>query len=585
MPDFMPHPSRRRHHPNRREILSRGTGRFPLGYPVPSGMRRDGHQPPTPQPRSGALPPLAVIALNRIAFGPRPGDIAAFNALGGNDTARLTAYVDQQLDPGSINDAACDARIAASSYGTLGKTLTELFQDHHLASPPDWEVRQQPAYETEMVTWTRAIWSERQLFESMVHFWHNHFSVYAFEFVEAPVWVHYDRDVIRANALGNFRDFLEDVAQSPAMLLYLDNYSNFADGGIGYSNENFARELIELHTMGAAVSYGNTPTGSIPTDGNGVPIGYNEDDVKDVARALTGWTFDIDWIPGQGGTTGEFVYRDDYHSTEAKNVVGTAIASGGTAAIDGGLALDALASHPATGRFLASKLCRRFIGDFPPQSIVDSTAALFTSQWQAPDQIRQVVRHILLSNEFRTTWGEKIKRPFEIIASMMRGTDADFRFMSVFPYPDDWNNWPKDMQDTSTFGWRYDKANHIVFGWHPPNGHPDVRAAWQSASPRVACWRMVNWLVESEDAGESWRLPVIAQTPPGVRSANAMVDYWTDRCFGRPLTTTDRDELVDFMAAGFNPDLDLPLDTDDDVQNRLRSFIALLYMSPESLWR
>jgi uncharacterized protein (DUF1800 family) len=568
---------------SRRDLLTPLSGRLPPGYRAATGMRRT--RPPATRETTGGVPPLAVIALNRMGFGPRPGDLDAFNALGGSDTARLTAYVDQQLSPTGISDTDCNSRITASAYQTLGKTSLQLFQDHHLADPDDWEVRLQPALETELMTWTRAVYSKRQLFESMVHFWHNHFSVYAYEFVEGPMWVQFDRDVIRANALGNFRTFLEGVTKSQSMLLYLDNYSNFADGGVGYSNENFSRECLELHGLGAEVSYGNIPRGQVPTDSNGVPLGYCQDDVEDLARCLTGWTFDINWVWQQPGTTGNFVYRNDLHSTEAKIILGTAIAAGGTAAADGTAALNAIARHPATGRFLAKKLCRRFIGDFPPQSIVDSAAALFTAQWQAPDQIKQVMRHILLSNEFRTTWGEKIKRPFEVIVSALRASNASFRFYSQFPYPGDWSTWHVDMQDNSSLHWLFEKGNQVLFGWHPPNGHPDVRGAWQASSPRVACWRTLNWLVDQQDAGGAWRLNVLTQTPAGVRSANEIVDFWIPRIFGRTLSAFDREQFVDFMAAGHNPSFDLPLDTDEDTQTRLRSLVGLMFMSPEFLWR
>ncbi|MFN7962964.1 MAG: DUF1800 domain-containing protein [Thermoanaerobaculia bacterium] len=573
--------------PSRPGLFSALAGHFPAGYPAPTGMRRPGKPvaPPGEASSTVTLPPLAVVALNRMAFGPRPGDIAAFNALGGTDTARLTAYVDQQLSPTSISDTDCDNRIAAATYQTLNKTATQLFQDHHLADPPTWEQRIQPALETELATWMRAVYSKRQLLESMVHFWHNHFSMYAYEFLEGPMWVQVDRDVIRANALGNFRAMLGGIARSQSMLVYLDNFINFADSGVGYSNENFARECLELHCLGATVSYGNTPRNLVPTDGNGVPLGYCQEDVQDLARALTGWTFDIDYIPGQAGTTGQFVYRNDLHSTEAKILLGTQMASGRTAQVDGNQALDILVQHPACGKFIAKKLCRRLVGDFPPQSLVDSAAALFTSQWQAPDQLKQVVRHILLSNEFRTTWGEKIKRPFEIAVSALRASSAELRFYYQIPYPPDYNTWHVDMMDTSGLHYLYEMGNQILFGWHPPNGHPDIRGAWQASSPRVACWRLVNWLVETQQANGTWRLNVIGQTPSGVRSANEIVDFWIDRIYGRALSAFDRDQLVDFMASGHNADLDLPLDTDDATQDRLRSLVALMFMSPEFLWR
>lgn len=584
------HPSRERH---RRPVpappASSGRSRRTLLRPLAASpyepvreMRRPGaaeraaEEPRTP-------PSMAILALTRLGFGPTASDIAAFEALPGPDLARLTAWVDQQLDPTAIPDAACDARLAASGFSTLNKTLTQLFLDHHVADP-DWYERIRPATETELSTWTRAVYSKRQLFEVLVDFWHNHFNVYAWEFIEAPLWVHHDRDVIRAHALGNFRQMLEAVVKSPSMLVYLDNYINFAadlDGNPVGSNENFAREMIELHCLGAENSYGNLPREQVPGYPNS--NGYCQQDVVDVARALTGWTFAIDWVqwdcPEGGDNDGHFFYCDEAHDTLPKQVLGTVIPGGGTAASDGQSVLDRLAAHPACGRFVARKLCRRLVGDFPPQSLVDSAAALFTAQWQAPDQIRQVVRHIVLSNEFRTTWGEKVKRPFEIAASALRAGGADFPF-TVFL---------ADEDAVNSFHWYFEAGGQALFSWHPPNGYPDVRGAWQSANPRVALWRLVNWLVEEDGNGNDRFFDITGATLASpARSAEAIVDFWMPRIFGRALDAADREELVDFMAAGHNPAFALPIDTNDwpdYTQDRLRTLVGLMLMSPEFLWR
>ncbi len=545
-------------------------------------MRRSG-APESTQGDSLAPPAMAVLALTRLGFGPTAGDVAAFNALGGTDLERLTAWVDLQLAPAGIADTACDARLATSGFSTLGKTLTQLFLDHHVADPP-WEERIRPATETELATWTRAVYSKRQLYEVLVDFWHNHFNVYAWEFIEAPVWVHYDRDVIRAHAVGNFRQMLEAVAKAPAMQVYLDNYINFAAEAGGNpvgSNENFARELIELHCLGAESSYGNLPREQVPGYPN--PTGYCQQDVVDVARALTGWTFAIDWVqwdcPEGLDNDGHFFYCDEAHDILPKQVLGTMIPGGGSAAADGATVLDRLASHPAAGRFIARKLCRRLVGDFPPQSLVDSAAALFTAQWQAPDQIRQVVRHIVLSSEFQTTWGEKVKRPFEIAASALRAGGASFPFTAF----------AADQDAVNSFHWFFEAGGQALFSWHPPNGYPDVRGAWQSANPRVALWRLVNWLVEA-DANDADRfLDIVNATLASpARSATEIVDLWMPRVFGRPLAGADRDELIDFMAAGHNPAFALPIEVNtwpEYTQDRLRALVGLMFMSPEFLWR
>jgi uncharacterized protein (DUF1800 family) len=537
-----------------------------------------------------SAPPAGVVALNRAAFGPRPGDLAAFAALGADDTARLTAWVDRQLDPGSIDDAACDAQVAASGFTTQSKTPAQLWADHHVADP-DWIVRLQPALEAELLHWTRAVHTERQLLEAMVHFWHNHFNVYAYEFLEGPTWGQYDRLVVRPNALGNFRTLVEAVAKSPAMLTYLDNFINFAEDHAGYSNENYARELLELHTLGATVSYGKTPRAEVPVGGDGSPLGYCEDDVQDAARALTGWSFDLDWISWEwgGGNSGQFVYVDALHSTEPKTILGVAMPAGRTAQQDGQQALDIVCSHPACGTFLARKLLRRFVCDFPDTTcpaLLVSTAALWTSLWQDSQQIAKVVRHVLLSTEFRTIWGEKVKRPFEVAVSALRAGAIDFRFyQDVENY---WGTTDPDAEDTHVLHWLYDGSGQEIFGWPPPNGHADVRSAWQSANPRVALWRVVNWLIDVENGSEEHRFDALGQTPPGVRSANALVDFWVERLLGRPLSAAARAELVDFVAQGFHPDFDLPLDSNAWPyywQDRLRALAGLVFMTPDFLWR
>jgi uncharacterized protein (DUF1800 family) len=563
-------------------------------YPPPSPLRSRSRREAADEPASPAPPPLGVLLYTRAGFGPTGPDLAAFQALGATDPERLEAWVTRQLQPGAIADPDCDAKLAAGAYATLGKTFDQLWQDHYL---PDnaWDERLQPATETELATWTRAVYSKRQLLESLVHFWHNHFNAYAYEFVAGPLWVHWDRDVVRAHAFGNFRQMLEAAAQAPVMLVYLDNYVNFADGGVGYSNENYARELLELHTLGATASFGRIPRSQVPVDEQGRPLGYCEEDVQDVARALTGWTFDIDWESWRwgGGNSGHPVRVDALHSTEAKRVLGVDLAAGRGALADGQQLFDVIAAHPATGRFLATKLCRRLVGDFPPADLVASAAALWTSLWQSPTQIAQVVHHILVERpEFAATWGEKIKRPFEIAVSALRAMGTGVRFFQQVPAPPDWNDWDPDFQRTAALHWMFEPAGQVLFGWQPPNGPPDVRAAWQCATPRVALWRLVDWMIETDDAGNGVFAGIIPWTlnnlPAGERSANAVVDAWLWRVFHHGVPAPDRAQLLEFMSQGFNPDLDLPLTTNDWPyywQDRLIALVGLIFMSPEFLWR
>jgi uncharacterized protein (DUF1800 family) len=506
-----------------------------------------------------APPSAAVIALNRMGFGPREGDISDFLAFGETDAERIVAYVDQQLDPAGIDDSACDAKIAAAGFTTLNKSQARLWQDHVEADVSGSE-RMRPFYEIERLTFLRGVHSKRQLAEVLADFWHNHFNVYGYEYWIGPLWTYWDRDVIRANLLGNFRTMLGAVAESPCMLYYLDNYTNTNAG----PNENWARELVELHTLGAENYLGVMRQVDVPVDGAGKPIGYVDDDVFEATRCFTGWTVDFD--------TGLFEYRTDWHDHFQKTFLGTYLAPNQAALGDGQDVLDAVAFHPGTARHIARKLCRRFISDDPPQNVVDAAAAVFEAGHNDSDQLAQVMRTILLSDEFLTTWGEKVKRPFEVAVSAMRAAGADFSFRI-------------DESEFDSFLWRYDQAGQPLFSWRAPDGFSDLREEWQSATPRVHLWRLCNWLVDVEDDNDNFLMDVVARTPGHLRTANELADYWIRRALRRSMPAADRTEIVEFMAQGHNPDNDLPVDADWDTQERLRSMVALIFMSPSFLWR
>ena len=210
----------------------------PLRYPPDEILQRV-----VPPP---LLPEIGIIALNRLGFGLRPGDLEAFRSLGSTSQQQLTAYVDQQLNPGAISDSLCDTRLGAEGFVTLNKPLTQLWNDH-VNNDPSWDYRMLPLTETARSTWIRAVYSKRQLAEVLADFWHNHFNVYGWHYYVAPVMVHYDRDVIRANMLGNFRQMLEAVAKSTAMLFYLDNYISQAGG---FNRKLGARAFRTAHTWG-----------------------------------------------------------------------------------------------------------------------------------------------------------------------------------------------------------------------------------------------------------------------------------------------------------------------------------------------
>jgi uncharacterized protein (DUF1800 family) len=280
----------------------------------------------------------------------------------------------------------------------------------------------------------RAVYSERQLQEVLTDFWFNHFNVDARKGRDRFLITPYERDAIRPHVLGRFRDLLGATAKSPAMLFYLDNWLSadpngphaivspprLARGPFGGRvvvpgrvrqpaqgpnapkglNENYGRELLELHTLGV--------------DG-----GYTQKDVTEVARAFTGWTIE----PARQG--GGFVFRPQLHDPGAKMVLGHAIKAGGGQS-DGEQVLDILAAHPSTARFIAAKLARRFVSDDPPPALVDRAADRFR---RTGGDLREVVRTILLSPEFQSAdlYRAKAKSPFEFVVSALRaaGTDVD----------------------------------------------------------------------------------------------------------------------------------------------------------------
>jgi uncharacterized protein (DUF1800 family) len=541
------------------------------------------------------FPGVAIVALNRMGFGPRPGDVAAFNALGADDDARLAAYVAQQLNPDPVqaNDTEYHQRRMGLNgypnpgYTTLGKTLTQLWQDHQTGG----NQRGRPVEETRLNTYLRMVYSKWQLREVLADFWLNHFNVYGFEMYTQETFVHYDRDVIRANIFGNFRTMLEAVARSTSMLYYLDNYTNTRNG----PNENWARELFELMTLGAENYYGvgsqasvpewgagvNWPPGT-PSAGEPIPAGYVDNDVYESARAFTGW--------GVSGTLGTFLYNASNHDNFQKAVLSLGqvnIPPNQADEKDGEDLLTMLAAHPGTGRYVARKLCRRLISDEPPQALVEIVGDLFTAQWQAPDQLKQVYAAILLSDEFKTTWGEKIKRPVEFSVSAMRALNANWNFGYSSQNP------LTVESDTSNFISRQTRTGHNLFARVPPDGFGDREELWSSSNTRLQCWRLGSWLIDQDIDGSSssddFRLDVLGQTYaafpalPHQATSEQLVDLWISRVFRRALEPAQRDELIDFMAQGNSPTLALNLDASSSVRSRVRALVGLMFMTPEFL--
>lgn len=526
-------------------------------------------------------PPFAVRMLDQMTYGATQAAIDEFDALGGSDLQRLQNWVDWQLDWEAIDDGAVEARLAAAGYGTLAKSLTRLWSEH-VAVSDNYDLRMRPSREVQRATFVRAMYSRRQLFERMVEFWHDHFNVTCTDFVAGPVYVHYHRDVIRANALGNFRTMLEEVVKSTAMMYYLDNVSNTRAG----PNENWARELLELHTLGAVHYLGFMDPFEVPPDPDDAnyPAGYTDIDVYETAAAFTGWSVRNGHWQYPSENDGTFVYRQAWHDAGPKFVLGRLLNPEQPAMKDGRDILDRLASHPATARFVCSKLIRRFITDTPPASLVRSAAAVFRQHWQSPDQIARVMRHILTSDAMYNAWGQKQRRPFEAIVAALRAGGCDFT-VSV------------DSARSGELMWKLGFTGHVPYEWPAPNGYPDVASAWSGANSYAMTWELLGWLTEARTDGDTGMLlPIvdISRSQVPTWTATALVDYWCRRLLGYLPVASRRNALIAFMAQNGDPQTYVITDTDSwagsDLKRhynhqRLRSMVALILMSPEFLTR
>jgi uncharacterized protein (DUF1800 family) len=475
-----------------------------------------------------------IHLLNRIGFGPRPGDVEKVKRMG------IDKYVDQQLHPDRIDDSGLQTKLAG--LDSLGMTVAQLYQKYPApqfvarelglrpgkgqAPNPQTPNKTQPgaqdsdttkesqreqrqkilAYysqkglkppatliqELQTQKIIRAVYSERQLQEMMADFWFNHFNIFWGKGADKWMTTDFEINAIRPNTLGKFQDLLLATAKSPAMLFYLDNFQSSAPNttlrgnrrraqgrpGRGLDdpriqdrlrqralqrgrpgdqpgmmpeqqqqraelinqlgkrkagiNENYAREIMELHTLGV--------------DG-----GYTQKDVQEVARCFTGWTI---LAPRQNGS---FVFREFMHDDGEKVVLGQKIPAGGGIK-DGEKVIEILSRHPNTARFISTKLVRRFVSDNPPQSLVDRVAGVYT---KTGGDILQMMRTILTSQEFYATENHraKIKSPFELAVSSVRalgGQTSGSRPIAQF----------------------IGKMGQPLYAYQAPTGYPDRAEQW-----------------------------------------------------------------------------------------------------------
>jgi hypothetical protein len=492
---------------SRRDFLKLGalvSASAALSSCAPVYLRLAGNLPAVPWK---PLSPGGFLALNRLTFGPRVEERARFAETG------LQAWIEEQLAFESIDDF--DVELLLSPFKTLKMAANELeavsnelFENYDRTTVPD---------ELRRATLLRQIYSKRQLYEVMVEFWSDHFNI----FVEKGNCFYLktvdDREVARKHTLGSFRDLVWASAHSPAMITYLDNQANHKDA----PNENYARELMELHTLGV--------------DG-----GYTQKDVMELARCLTGWTVkEHFWL-------GDFVFQGEWHDAGTKEVLGISVANGGVKEAE--QVIEMLAEHPGAAYFISTKLARRFISDDPPQEIVRKAAQAFLD---THGDIRSVLRVVLLDG--LPLARPKYKRPLNFVTSALRMLNVE--------------------TDGAALHDHLLRMGQLHFNCPTPDGYPDQSEAWQgSLLPR---WQFAFELIRNEIPGTKQNLnalmdvshlhlrqavsPRRARCPRSTRRVNGVqvsngslqgdVDSLASLLLGAPLARVARDGLIDSVQS------------------------------------
>lgn len=419
-----------------------------------------------------------------------------------------SAYLEYQLDHAAIDDSALQAMIAP---------LTTLTQTSQQLSTADSGLIRSELIQALIL---RAVFSNRQLYERVVEMWTDHFNIDIsdgdFSYLKAID----DRDVVRANAMSTFPQILSASAHSPAMLRYLDNNISTA----GNPNENYARELLELHSLGV----------------NG---GYTQQDVVEVARCFTGWTY---FGRNNGVNTGAFRYNNNVHDNGQKIVLGNLIPAGGGIQ-DGMTVLNILSNHPSTAQFIATKIAKRFVAEDPPQSVVNDIAATYIA---TNGDIKAMLRTALKPNVLADA-APKYKRPFHVMMSMLR----------VLPLT------LASPITTNALRSQLAAAGQQPYYWGPPDGYPDSFAHWSGLLlPR---WNFAFSLLANQTAGVQVDYVTFYT---GATNADQMADRINQVMFQNEMPTYDRNRIRDYLLPN------TPSTT------RQREAIALAAASPSFQW-
>lgn len=432
------------------------------------------------RPRSVTSDPVLDRLVQRTTMGPTAADYEAAERRG------YDGYLEYQLDHLNIVDAPELAQIA-TRWPTTFMTSGQLWA---------WSDVTVNANEAESTIW-RAIWSRRGLFERMVEFWRDHFSIFS---GKPGVWNFLPPDfenVIRTNALGTYPQMLAASSKSPAMLWFLDNQLSTAAA----PNENYARELLELHSMG-------------------VDQGYTQQDVMEAARCLTGWRVQNFGSQPQSGT---FLFDASIHDNGTKTVLGQTIPAGG-GVTDGETLVQIIAQRDETARFITKKLVRRFLGEGDvAEAEGHAMKAFINSGGDIKETLRTVLRYDFVANAT-----PRFKRPFHLFVSALRTLPLTFS--------------PYGLYNLRA---RFDGAGHGPFQWGQPNGAPDRDDAW--SGNMISRWNFFGELL----AGVIWDTSV-NQTAlfAGTPNATSVADRIDEVVFSNRMDPADKADVLAYLQQG-----------------------------------
>ena len=510
--------------------------------------------------------------LNRLSFGATPDTRAGF-------TDPISWLETQLAMP--VADAGLDARLTAArlrmSYdagsdenGHNWPARDELRALNALNNDPadqlyciDWEQgmdyaeRTRPAAEVVAASMIRAVHAPAQLREVMTQFWHDHFSVNSQKDEYTAVFFPSYDAIMRQHAFGNFRVLLGEVARSPAMLYYLNN----ADSRASPANENWGRELLELHTLGAG-NYLNDlydDWQSVPGAPDGLAMGYLDLDVYEVARAFTGWSVgDGRYLTDSENApkTGRFHYIEAWHDPYQKRVLGVEFLPNRGPMEDGDQVMDILSAHPGTARFVTTKLIRRLLTDTPDPAMVDEIAAVFLTAKDDPDQIAQVIRAIVAHPSFAATPPSKLRRPFEFMVAMYRATGAEV------------------TGTENQFQWQLTRAGWRQHEYGQPTGHPDTADKWTGAS---SLNRLVDFAFYGHDDWFGVARADLATVAFDGETVDQLVNRWAGRLGAAPGNLAD--------AMGIDPATPAASLSDEERRGIAAGAIAFTAISPDFLLR